>query len=443
MSAGVSPSVPDGSPRRRVGGRRARSPVVSARGGDHAAIYYFLTPVFQDPTRNEFKASLEDPFYEPHDRLLIKRGNRIIAHVHLTHRVMQFGCLQLPVAGLGWLATSPECRSQGHGSCLLAAAERQMAQSGALVGLLRTSIPHFFRRTGWAVCGRHSYSRADARAVLSTLLDRGLLRRRRRRRLQIRPWRRWEQGALVRIYNQNLDGSYGELERTDAYWQWLIRRQAYDQVFVALDGPDLLELDEISTQIVGFAVTKGEKIVELMAAPGRGRASAELLARSCGDAIEHDRHSVLLHAPPTSPLHKVFRQAGGFRHYHEADRGEFCMARLLSPLKLLRRLCVEFHHRAEEAGLPRPLELGLLVEGKKYLLEITRESARAVSRRLGRSYLRLNVADFTRLVLGQLHWKRALAEGRLEASTGLAREAGPLLFPRLPLWRPPFDDLLA
>jgi len=119
------------------------------------------------------------------------------------------------------------------------------------------------------------------------------------------------------------------------------------------------------------------------------------------------------------------------------------MARLLAPLKLLRVLCVEFHRRAEEAGLPRPLELGLLVQGKKYQLEITREGARAVSRRIGRSYLELNVADFTRLVLGQVRWDRALSEGRVRASTVLAAEAGRVLFPRLPLWHPPLDGLLA
>jgi predicted N-acetyltransferase YhbS len=417
--------------------------VVPAGGADHAAVYYFLKAIFQGPTRNEFKASLEDPFYEPHDRLLVRQGSQIAGHVHLTHRVMQFGAEQLPVAGLGWLATSPGCRARGLGNRLLSVAERHMAQHGALAGFLRTTIPHFFRRTGWAVCGRHSYSRADARAVLARLLDRGLIRRRRRRRLKIRPWRRWEQAALVRIYNQNLPRTCGPLERTEAYWGWLVRRQAYDQIYVALDGPELLELEEINTRIVGYAVSKGEKILELFSAPDRRKAMAELLARTCSDAIEHDRQTVLLHAPPGSPLHQVFRAAGGFRHNHETDRGEVFMARLLAPLKLLRRLCGEFARRAEEAGLPRPLELGLLVEGKKYQLEVTRQGARAVSRRLGRSYVRLNVADFTRLLLGQIDWPRALSEGRVEVSTGLAREAGPVLFPRLPLWRPPLDDLLA
>ena len=433
-----SEAIPRGATRRRV-----RAPVVAARGGDLAAIYHFLTAVFQGPSRAEFKASLEDPFYSPRDRLLIRRGGRILAHAHLTHRTMQFGSLQLPVAGLQWLATSPECRGQGLGRHLLAAAERQMVHDGALLGLLRTSIPHFFRPMGWAVCGRHDYSRADVRAVLARLLDQGLSYRRRRSLSHIRPWRRWEQAALVRIYNQNILGGYGAVERTEAYWQWLVRRHAYDQIYVALEGPDLLDLREISTRIVGYAVTHGEQIVELLTAPDRPRAAIELLARACGDAIEHDRHCVLLHARAACPLHDVFFQAGGLRHQYEADHGEVYMVRLLEPLKLLRRLAGEFTCRAAQAGLPRPLELGLLVESTKYQLEVHREGTRIVPHRVGRSYLRMNVADFTRLALGALDWDRAVQEGRLEVSTALAQNAGRILFPSLPLWRPPLDDLRA
>ncbi len=398
--------------------------------------------MFQGPSREEFKASLEDPFYEPSDRMLIRHGNRITGHVHIADRTMQFGPLQLPVAILGWLTTSPECRNKGHGTHLLRAAEKQMARSGALVGWLRTSIPHFFRPTGWALCGRHSYSRADARAILARLIDRGL-RRRSRPRFQIRPWRQWELAALVRIYNQNLPNSYGALERTDSYWKWLMRRQAYDQFYVALDGPELLELGEISTRIVGYAVTCGEAVVELATSPDRRKAAAELLGRCCGDAIEHNRHGVLMHAPPTRSIHKLFCSAGGQRYHRAWGDGEVFMARLLDPLKLLRRLGGEFCRRVEAAGLALPVELGLAVERKKYHLEVAASGVKVLSRRLGRSYLRLNVADFTRLVLGQLDWDAAIAEGRVEASTAVAREVGPVLFPPLPLWRPPLDDLQA
>jgi hypothetical protein len=117
------------------------------------------------------------------------------------------------------------------------------------------------------------------------------------------------------------------------------------------------------------------------------------------------------------------------------------MARLLDPFALLRRLADEFCRRAKAAGVDCPLDLGLLVEGRKYQIEISPQRANVVVQQLGRSYLRLNVADFTRLVLGQLDWERAIAEGRIEPSTALAREAGEMLFPPVPLWRPPLDDL--
>ena len=94
-------------------------------------------------------------------------------------------------------------------------------------------------------------------------------------------------------------------------------------------------------------------------------------------------------------------------------------------------------------GLPRPVELGLLVDGRKYRIVAGPKRVKAVSRTIGRSYLHLNVADFTRLVLGHLDWDKAVREGRLMASTRIADEAGRVLFPTLPLWRPPLDDLPA
>ncbi len=446
MTASVLPSATPGvsNPTSVSAGRRRqrRFLVVPANAGDHPSIHQFLTAVFQGPSRDEFRSSLEDPFYEPHDRLLVKRGSQIVGHVRVTHRVMQFGPLQLPVAWLDRLGTLPGCRGRGHGQRLLTAAEKQMASSGALVGLMWTRIPHFFRRTGWALCGAHAYSRAGARDVLSGLMARGLLRRG-RARLNIRPWRRVELGALVRIYSQGFGDMVGPLERTEAYWKWLVGRHGYDQICVALDGPDLLELEETHAPIVGYMVTCGERIVELLTDPGHPTAAAQLLARACRDAVERGRHTVRLDAPPDSRVDKLFRNVGGKHHRREIDQGEVLMAKLLDPVKLLRALTDELGRRAEKAGLPHPVELGLLVDGKKYRLAITADGANLAAGNIGRSYLRLNVADFTRLVLGHVDWDRAISHGRVEASTNIARSAGRALFPKLPLWCPPLDHLPA
>jgi hypothetical protein len=249
--------------------------------------------------------------------------------------------------------------------------------------------------------------------------------------------------ALKRIYDENLPGAYGSLERTEAYWEWLVARRAYDQLLVALEGKDLLELEENRARVVGYAAVRGERIVELQHAPSWRRAAFELVARVCHDAIEHDLHSVLLDAPPDSPLHELLTSAGGWLNGRALSGGKVLMAKLLEPAKLLRRMGGEFLCRAEEAGLSRPLELGFLVDGKKYRLRLTEKGARAAAHQLGRSYLRLNVADFTRLVLGHLHWEQAAATGRVAASTQIALGAGQALFPYLPLWRPPWDDLPA
>ena len=361
--------------------RRVRLPVTRAEGGDHATIYYFLQSVFQAPSRIEYNASLEDPFYEPHDRLLLRRQRRIVAHAHLTHRTMEFGSLAIPAAGLHWLGVAPEHQGRGLGLYLLRAAEDQMVVDGTLVGMLQTSKPHFFRQSGWALCGQPSYRRAGTRALVARLLERRMIPRR-RRRLHIRPWLQWELTALKRIYGQNVGALCGPLERTDAYWRWLLGRRGSDTVYVALEGPDQLELGEVNTRIVGYAAVRGDQIVELMASPDCPHAAAELLFRCCGDAIERDCHCLLLHAPPGCPLFELFDEAGGCGPSISPERGEVQMMRLLNPLEFLDRLGDQFAGRATDARLPRPLDLGLLVDGQKYQIELGSENVGRVLRLL-------------------------------------------------------------
>ena len=133
---------------------------VEARAGDHPSIYQWLLAVFHGPSRQEFHAEQDDPTYEPRNRLLVKRGSRIVSHAQIVRRTMLFGSLQLPVDQLTWVGTLPEFRRQGAASRLLEAANEKMHTHGAALGLLRTRVPHFFHRAGWAVCGRHCSSRA-------------------------------------------------------------------------------------------------------------------------------------------------------------------------------------------------------------------------------------------------------------------------------------------
>jgi hypothetical protein len=246
----------------------------------------------------------------------------------------------------------------------------------------------------------------------------------------------------MRLYAHRCRHGHGFIERTEAYWRWLISRKAFDQIYVAIHGPDHMELDDNNSPIVGYAFTRDDEILELVASPEHPLAGPRLLARACAEAMERDLNSICLHAPPDDPLHALLQQAGGAQVCQEAWQGEVLMARILEPVNLLRQLCPMLHERATQRELPRPLELGFAVNKARYRLMLTRRSVKVGQARVGRSYLKLNDADFTRLLLGHLDLEEAVAAGRVQPSTRVAQEAASLLFPRLPLWRPPLDEVL-
>ncbi|MBI2823825.1 MAG: GNAT family N-acetyltransferase [Planctomycetia bacterium] len=407
--------------------------------GDHPSVHHLLTAIFQGPTRDAFYGALDDPFYEPRDRLLIKRNDQIVSHLLVSKRVMHFGSLCFPVDCLSWLGTLPEFREQGLATRLVRATEETLARDGAVMGVLKTRIPHFFRRFGWAMCGRHSQAQAGSRDLLAQLSARGLVPG--ESSVAIRPWRQVELPAVMRLYRERTAGRAGHFERTEAYWRWLVSRKSFERIYVAIDGPDNFELQDDPARLVGYLITSEDRVLELAAAGTHPHVARELLARACSEAIERDSHTVTLHAPPDDPLFEIFEIAGGTLQCSESNQGEVFMVRLTNPAAMLRLLCPELHRRADVAGLARPCELGMLVDGEKYRLAISRRSVKAGRHKIGRSYLAMTSANFTRLLLGHLDLDEAISAGRVRASTQLAAETARVLFPRLPLWRPPLDEL--
>ena len=239
--------------------------------------------------------------------------------------------------------------------------------------------------------------------------------------------------ALVRLYEENAAAINGAYRREEATWRWLITRSAFDQIFVAIDGPSRLELTEYSERIAGYAIIKDDRVVELMVDPQRPIVAAQLLQRACSEAIEHDHHQISVAAPCGAPLRSLLPPAG--------EAGEVLLARLLDPIAFLRRVRGELHRRADVAELPRPAELGIALDGEKLRLVLSRRSVKIARGGLGRSYLRCGVPQLTRLLLGAADVERDIAGGRLEASTRVAQDIATALFPAQPLWRPPLDDL--
>jgi ribosomal protein S18 acetylase RimI-like enzyme len=414
-----------------------------ATAGDHHAIFQLLSATLSSPSRDTFLSSLDDPFYEPVQRLVARHDSRLLAHVHRSPRTIRLDALPLPVCQVSGLATLPEFRGQGLAQRLLQEIERQMAADGTVLGMLTTRIPHFFRAAGWAVCGRHSLSRARPRDLLAQMVDvvNASDSADTVHSLRVRPWRQVELPAVMRLHAAWPLATAGSVERTEAYWRWLISRKHFDQIFVAVEGPDSQELDDVHSPIVGYVVMRGHEIVELVASADHPQAARHLLARACGEAVERDLTSLVLHAPPHDPLHGLFQAAGGSHFHHESLQGEVFMVKLLDPIGFLRRLCPELHRRAEQSRLARPFELGLLLQGQKHRLVATRRSIKLLNQKLGRSYLSMNDAEFTRLLLGHVNLDEAVASGRIEASTRVAQETASMLFPQRPLWHAPLDQI--
>ena len=426
-------------------GQQLRLEFTTARPGDHHAIHQLLLEVFQRPSSNEFHCQLEDPLYEPADRIVVRRGEQLLGHARLARRDMRYGPSLLPVAVLHELAVAPAGRHQGIGTALLETALRTARAEGAVAVLAPAESPGFLGRHGWVVCTRPSYSLAGPREILSLLNARGTPEASPltppAEALNIRLWRHVEQAALERLYLENTATSFGPPHRSSETWRWLLGRRGYERIYVAISGPDKLELDETLSPIVGYAVTHEDRIVELMVASHHDTAAVELLARACGDAIERDFHPLRLDAPPDHPLHGLFVDAGG-RHYRQSATDPPLMVKLFQPAAFLAAHRSLWHAHAKRS-LGLPCELGIHLEGEKFRLLLGPRGARLERGRLGRSYLACDAAALTQLMLGDAGVQTLVKAARIEASTRIAEETATAVFPPLPLWRPPLDDLPA
>lgn len=418
--------------------------------------------VFHGPSAAEFHAQLDEPGYQPADRLIVKDGEQVTAHLRLARQSIQLGEATLRAARFMDLATAPEYRGRGVATTLLAAGERAAAGRGVLVGLTRTRAAALFARLGWTVCGRHSYSSAAPRAVLAELgaTASGALHApapisfapSAAEPIAVRPLRRIELPAVIRLYDQNRAGKSGWPLRSEAYWDWLLARGSCERMYVAALG-NAPELPGLLGSIVGYACVRQCRLVEVIAAAGRDDVARHLAARVCADASEQGDWLLRCDAPPENPLHDLFRRAGGQVTCSEQIGGEWFMAKLLDPLTALRHSAPALAVRARAAALPRPSELGIelrsgcgkTVRGvvERFRLRLAGRAVRIETGGPSRHTVILRYADLAPLLLGGQSYEALAAAGRLRTTTSKAKVLAAALFPAGNWWRPPLDDLLA
>jgi predicted acetyltransferase len=421
-----------------------------------------LLSVFHGPSPAEFHAQLDEPGYEPSDRLLVKEGEQLAAHVRLARQTIQLGSMTVPACRFMDLATGPEYRSRGLATALLAAAERAAAERGALVALTRTRVPALFARLGWTVCGRHLFSTAAPRAVLAELSNSPDESDDASRAmpffvaplqtLTVRPLRRIELPAVVRLYEQNLAGRFGWPIRSEAYWEWLLARGACDRLYIAATEPDSGDLPTLLNSIVGYAFVRQFRVAELVTAPNRQDVARHLLARVCADVVEQDGWQVRFDGPADHFLHELLHAAAGEFTDSREIGGEVFMAKLLDPLAVLRRHASDLAARAKAAQLRRPFELGLELRSgsrgedgvvERYRLKFGRRSTQITTGGPARHCIAVRYGDLAALVLGDMSAQEMAAAKRLKASSRKALLMAGAVFPGGAWWHPPLDDLLA
>ena len=344
---------------------------------------------------------------------------------------MQFGPLRFPSAGLQGLATAAHCRRQGLGTHLLMAAERQMAESGRAGWTAADSYSAFLSPYRLGIVrqqlGLHGHAACCARPTPGAGP-----RLRRSPRIQVRPWRRWEEDAIARVYRQNLAGSYGLLERSPRLLALAPGAEGLRPVLCGPGRPRPVGPQGEQHAARRLRGHQGRKNRRAGHDPDRRKAAMELSPGPAATPSSRTSGASRCTFPPTALCLAYFRGPA------ESSPPALRASRVLHGAAArsagaaaddVRRVC--------RSGPPRPDSPGRWNSACWSTGGSIRSRLPAAAgprpTRLGRSYLRLNVADFTRLLLGQLDWDRALEEGRVAPSTGLARDAGlARSFPRCP-----------
>jgi predicted acetyltransferase len=437
-----------------------------AKTGDYPLIHGLLVSVFHGPSPAEFQAQLDEPGYEPSNRLIVKDGDQIAAHLRLARQTIHVAAAKLSAARFMDLATAPEYRSRGLATALLAAGERAAGERGVLVGVTRTRVPALFARHGWTVCGRHEFSSASPRAVLAELSaasettvgeDSSIaFLRPLAERIIVRPLRRIELRAIARLYDQHAPDQSGWPVRSEAYWEWLLSRGGCDRVYIAAKDSDASDFAKLLESIVGYACVRQSRIAELVTAKSREDVARHLVERICADAREQDEWAVRYDAPPSDSLHELFRRSGGRLTINQEVGGELFMAKLLDPLAALRSLADVLARRAAALDLTRPVELGIELRStgnrkadgadgilERFRMHLAPQKVRIETGGPSRHCIALAYSDLAPLLLGDMGARTMIECRRMKASTERASRAAVDLFPGGAWWRPPLDDLLA
>ncbi len=433
--------------------------VVVGNAGDHPRILDLLVQAYQSPRAEDFQSRLDEPSYEPCDRLLVERDERLLGHVQVSKHFGWFHGQRCPLVTLEDFVTLPEYRTENVDKSLLKLAESTGVQEGAILAIANTDRPEWFEQQGWSRWRGQGHTRANTRAILSQFdLTTSQQPPRRGKSLEVRTWRHFEIDQLRQLHQQLCTNTWGMLHRSEEAWQWLVGRKAQDQILLAVEkrsrraslrlpatSDSEVEADPIqdpSHKVIGYAVVRDSCIVEMLTLPGYASARVMLIERACRDAIDRDHHFVSLHTPATDPMHELLVTAGGSWIRDCATSGGHRMFKLLAPDRWIDRFYPVLHERAREAAIQRPLQIDFAVDGDFQRLTLTRRSSRLEPcSQSAAPQAQCDWQTFQNLLMSNLTLPDAQTHGRLQTTHTSTIDTLAAIFPPKLFWQSPFPLL--
>ena len=426
----------------------AATRIVAGNAGDHGLVLKLLVEVYQSPLAEDFQSRLDEPSYEPSDRLLLVRDGRLAGHVQVAKHFGWFQEQRCPLVKLQDFVMRPEFRAARYDGDLLKMAEATAVREGSILGLVRTDLPEWFEQHGWSCCRGQGHTRANTRAILSQFDAHWAKPRRKKPSIEVRTWRHFELDSLRSVYQQIATNLWGTLHRSEEAWQWLVNRKAQDQVLLAVQRQrgelpvrPMNPLVGDEPHVMGYAVVRDSCIVEMFSLPGYSASRPMLVARACRDAIDRDHHFVSLHTPAADPMHEVLVTAGGTWVADSPTTGGVWMLKLLAPDRWVERFYPVLHLRAREAGLHSSHQIDLAVGEADFRLIVTRRSSRLEPIQRQKPQAECDWHTFQNLLTSNLAVPAAISEGQLRTSDPNVSHTLAALFPPKLFWQSPFELL--
>ena len=184
----------------------------------------------------------------------------------------------------------------------------------------------------------------------------------------------------------------------------------------------------------GYAFVKDHKILEIATHPAHPQALRALLGRVRAEALERAYPEVIVYAPADHPALEAIVAASGKVVDQDEFEGSSSMYHAPDPERLLAAVLPELSRRAVDAGVPLPMELGLTVGDRRWMLHVEAEAGRSRVEpdKLSRRHLTLTPAAFVRLVMGHTGVDGASTEDGFESSTHTAIDAARIFIPPAP-----------